>query len=413
MEVSESDTSDSHSSETIVNHYIQPGEKLIYSEDAQPFENISSSVFWVLFFITSSPFFAMIAIEVIGALSQGRTLTRIDHVASEFGIILVELVVLSLGVPHLCRRFAHMFPQDQKLVITNKRIFYTGIRSKLLATSTPLLETNFCDTLFVATETLGKQEYIKIKSRNPNPQEDEPLEKLLRYNVSNSKLIYSYLPSELTLSKGELSIDGSKEVEREKKTTFVAQIFLLVFVLAFAGIIGCVYLQETTSTHLKEGKRALRHQHNEKAEVEFKKAYDGISLIPFHSYYGPACYRLASAYLQNNKPELAIPLFQKAIANCNHQDSDSGVTWKPAIFRSYAKLGAAYESKSDTTNAVANYEKALGSMDLETETLQVLKVCKDYSELLQRTGDAKKATTVNRIAARFVPQETRYKAFSE
>lgn len=413
METTESEISDSHLSET-VNEYLQDDEKLIYSEDAQPFENIATSVFWVLFVVTSFPFFAMIAVEMIGSLAQGKALFSLaDDVAWQIGIIVVELVVLALGVPKLCKKFGHRFPRDQKLVITNKRIFYTGIKSKMVPVGTPLLETRFCDTLFVAPEKLGKQEYIKIKSRNPNPQEDEIAEKLLRYRVSNAKLIYSYLPADLTLSKGELSIEGSREVEREKKSAIGAQIFLVLFVAAFAGIIGGVYLQETTSTHLKEGKKALRHHSYKKAEAEFKKAYDGISVIPFHSYYGPACYRLASAYLQNNKAELAIPMFQKAIENCNHQDSDSRVTWKPAIFRSYGKIGSAYDSKGDTANALKNYEKALASMDLETEDTVVWKVCKDHSELLRRTGDTKKAAVVEKLSAQFVAQETHYKAFSE
>ncbi len=407
------ETSENQPSQTQVSDFLQPDEKLIYSEHSQPIENMASSIFWVLFVLGSFPFFSIIAIAGIGGLAQGKAFAQVaGDLAPQFSIILVELIVLAVGVPLLCKKIAPMFPRDQKLVITDKRIFYTGIRTKLVPANTPVLETNFNDALFVATEKIGKQEYIKIKSRNPFAQSDEPREKLYRYSVSNASLIYSYLPAELTSKVGESSAEGVKELEREKSGTLAARIGMIVFVLAVAAFSFGFYLQETTSAHLKEGKKAVRQGDYKTAEAEFSKAYDGISMMPIHSYYGPSCYRLASVYLHNNKPLQAIPLFLKATEHCNYTDSDSSITWKPAVFRSYAKIALAYESIGDTASALKSYEKAIASMDMETDSTEAVKVGKGYAELSRRTGDTKKAAVIEKLTAQFVPQD-KHDAFAE
>jgi tetratricopeptide (TPR) repeat protein len=186
----------------------------------------------------------------------------------------------------------------------------------------------------------------------------------------------------------------------------------LVFLSAFALFLAVFIAQEHSHDLIVSGRKAYRNGDLALAEKNLLEAYCLLKPFSYHTYFGPCCYRLAKTYEAQGKWTQASLLFQQAVKHCNWSDSESGVDWAPAVFRSYCHLADIASKQGYVTSACLYYEDAESVVRNETNALEVEQARDRYLSLLKRVGKLD-SNKLAQVKSSWQQGNARYTAFSE
>jgi hypothetical protein len=350
---------------------LEPGEKLLHSETIDQITTPKGTGL-ALFFVVGFPFYALYLVCLFGGLLDGHPL---PDVLFEQSWTLVVLAILASGCWFLASWlesmsvFRKLLPATE-VVVTDSRIFNTGLLATADEDDPEPRVIRFADVVLVEAQRMSGETGALTFTTKSGKQK--------AFMVRNPDAIMRLLPGALINRAGIDSPGGRRE---KLKQTITGWLLLIFFTAFFGGFGYLMTAQETCADNLKKGRRAAHAGNLGEAEKFYQKAYSEIRRMPFHTYYGPACFRLGETYAKVGKGNQAEPLLLEAIEHCNYEDSDSGANYKPMVFRSYCALGDIYATRGEKAKAVNFFQQAMSVSHKENKPENIEKAKQRLNQL--------------------------------
>ncbi len=380
---------------------LEKDERILFYESRQDVALTMPNLILGLLLFLGFPFYGMMLIVGGGGLISGASFDDIwPMIENPLIILTVEAIVLCIVIPLLKQRIDELLPTAKHLVVTNKRIFNLATNVSF-PKDLPVVtqESRYDEVMLITREQSKNSGLLKVKVKKANPCDEEAREQSYMYSASNASLAYSCIPREITQRKGPKSFAGKKELEQYKRDGIVARGVAGFVTCMLLALGSCLVQQESAVKYLRSSRDAYMRKDYKQAEESAQQAYDRLSRIPFHDYYGPACYRLAIAYVANGKSDAAIPLFKEAGERCS---SGEDIDWRAAKFRSHAHLAQIFQARGDLQQSQQFFQRALAESELEPEKQRIVAVCNQYADSLKTQGKSGEVPSILAIADKAV-----------
>lgn len=378
-------------------------EKVLFSDETNFLQASKMSVSWTLFLILGFPFYTIVAFNVIAGYaqkqSQGDIVSAIIFPVSLLSLVMLGTIVLAFI------DWRKYLPSKECTIITDKRIYSAFVMPNGAFKTMELKSSPYNDIQSIMTASDKSGNYLRVIMK-PGFIPKDGLESSgtvsaesygadRKYRVKNAKTAYMHIPDAVKFAQGEKSKAAKLFQEKHRFEGFFASLFALLFIGALGSF--CIFFnaQERSNALLKSGRKEYAHKHYDLAERDLRLAYNTVSLLPFMSQYGMASYRYALALEANGKLVEAVPKFKQAIEKCNWSDSESDISWKPAVFRSNIHLAKIYAQRSDDKLAQQYFEQALNTVPLETDIRRVKTFFKDYATYLRQHNQISRAEQID------------------
>lgn len=388
-------------------------EKELFSVETDFLETNRLNIAGTLFLIIGFPFYSVITfISIIGFIqerSQNDIISEITYPLSALGIILFIAIVIA---SYDWKKF---LPTKERTVITNKRIYSEYVMPNKTVKAMELKSSPYADIQSIMAVSDKTGDYLRVIMKpgfipkdgleSSQTSSAEAFGHDRKYKVKNAKAAYMQIPDTVKFAQGETSKATKKFKEKNKFEGVFAILFSFIFLGALASFSIFFNAQERSSDFLKKGRKAYALKQFDVAESDLRQAYNSVAALPFMTQYGMASYRYALALEANGKLDEAIPKFRQAVEKCNWADSESDISWKPAVFRSNTHLADIYVKKGDDKLARKYFEAALNSAPLETEEKRVKKFFANYENYLRKRNEIKEAHRIEVSAKIFANTE--------
>lgn len=399
--------------------YLEPDEKPIYTEQSNPMGKFKPrTILIAVFALFGIPiYWPIIAAAITFAVSGGTVMPDwFELIMPVFGgamfLVFVSSVARTIG--KLKSGLDKAEKTEPLLVITNKRIFFSGVMEAYVGGAQPFMESRFDEALFVKREDMRGQKYIKVKVRRQNVPSEQSPEQTHYYPVKDSKQVYELIPLELRMACGEKSKKGQTEIRRENKFNFIARFVMLVIGAGLAALFVTLMLQDQALNWEKRGASLYKAHRYEEAKSVLTSAYKLFPSMQSDGVRGPTAYRLALTNVALGRPDEAIPLFKDAAVRCRlFEGEDSNKNWEPAIFRSTVHLARIYANKGNRAVAKHYFEVAMKVSDKEVEQRRIDNLVSDYSKYLTSIGETKEAEAVRAAGKKLKKSELTDETFVE